>query len=159
MDTIHNLLFTFNPHWYGHQHEGNRCAPSQWAERACGFDPTSCRCCCRASGDDRVIFLWDQRAFTGTGTNAITSPTSAVSQAPTTGTGTGAGEAPAGLTAMPNAPAKDPETPSAAAESPVTTIATSSETMLLGKSHEWQDNGEGAFFSEPPKKKGRGQCT
>ena len=78
-----------------------------------------------------------------------------MSHAPITGTGTGTDEAPAALAATLNAPAKGPEPPSAAAESPAITIATSGETMLPGEIHEWQDNDGEALFSEPPKKKGK----
>ena len=71
-----------------------------------------------------------------------------VSRGPTTGTGTGTaiiiGDAPAALAATPNVPAKGPDAPSAAAvKSSATTIATNGETMLLGESHEWQDNDGG----------------
>ena len=102
-----------------------------------------------------MSFFSGTSALTGTGTNAVMSPTSAVSQAPTTGTGTGTGEASAALAATPNAPAKGPEAPLAAAESPATTIATSDETMLPGESHKWQDNAGETLFSEPPKKKSK----
>ena len=88
-----------------------------------------------------MSFFSGTSALTGTG--STTSPTAAVSQAPTTGTDTG--EAPAALAATPNAPTKGPDT----------TVVTSSETMLLGESHEWQDDDGEALFSEPPKKKGK----
>ena len=51
--------------------------PTQWAERACGPDPTG-TCCCRASSEDHFFFRGLPRLpLTGTGTS-----TPAVAQAP-----------------------------------------------------------------------------
>ena len=58
-----------------------------------------------------LSFFSGTSALTGTGTNVVTSPTSAASQPPTTGTGTGTGEASAALPTTPNALAKGPVRP------------------------------------------------
>jgi len=73
----------------------------------------------------RATITWSlagASALTGTGTNVITSATSAVSEPRTIGTGTstGTGETRAAFAATPNASANGPEAPSAAAESPDT---------------------------------------
>ena len=62
MDTIHNSRSTRTR--MNTSMEATAAPPPshQWAERACGCDPT-CSCCCRASGDDHVVFLWNQRAY------------------------------------------------------------------------------------------------
>ena len=101
-----------------------------------------------------MTFFSGTRTPTGAGTNGIKSLTSAELQAPTAGTNTG--EPPAALAAMPNAPAKEPEPPSAATQSATTTIATSDETMQPGEAQEWQHNDGEALVTEPQKKRTRG---
>ena len=62
---------------YHYHHGNNSCAPSQqWADRACGPDPTA-TCCCRASSEHHVIFFQVHPAYR----HWFSTP--AVAQAPT----------------------------------------------------------------------------
>ena len=72
--------------------------------------------------------------LTGTGSGATDNPylTSSVPRAPTTGTGTC--QSPEAQAATSKSPGKGPEVSSAAPESPVTTAATSGETILPDES-------------------------